>query len=476
MAWFDKFSAFVKGAGPGFDRYQALRQLDEKNLMLQRQQEFENEIKTQQQTAQAEEQKRKLSLLDASILGEQQDQFLKLHAPGQQLEAPDVELANKVGLSPLLKQNKQNVVALPSFGEGFVDVPQEDSVQFMGTPQQQMQNKQQQQLTQAIQGLDINDPTSMMRFNALQGKPLAIGDFVQKPTGNQDMFGLNGNMKAAAMLWQQEHPNQPFTSDVLTGLIKTVGQADDRPSSAVQLTPEAIAGLGAMFRTTGVAPSFGMGGGDNRNRVYNNAFAPETNPQNVASNKARYESDKKSLANLSSTVDMLSGFEAAADKNLSVFEGYVKGLSDTNSPLLNMPVREFERVAAGDKKLAGMNAARQTALREIARVTNNPRLTGILSDDARKEVMSLIPASATIGQIYEVLGVLRKDMANVRESMEWQRAAVENRIMNIGGQPQGQGQTSPQNTPQTQTPSLQGLNEFLANKKKPKPNGKGGVG
>jgi hypothetical protein len=82
----------------------------------------------------------------------------------------------------------------------------------------------------------------------------------------------------------------------------------------------------------------------------------------------------------------------------------------------------------GSDNMAAATAARDVALREIARVTNDPNLSGVLSDSARQEVSALSPQNATLAQIKAVAKVLRQDMANVHGSLTDQIGDIQKRI------------------------------------------------
>ena len=78
--------------------------------------------------------------------------------------------------------------------------------------------------------------------------------------------------------------------------------------------------------------------------------------------------------------------------------------------------------------MPAIEAARSVALREIARVTNDPKLSGSLTDSARQEVSAFSPENATLPQIKNVVKVLQNDMANVHSSLAAQKADIGGRL------------------------------------------------
>jgi hypothetical protein len=197
----------------------------------------------------------------------------------------------------------------------------------------------------------------------------------------------------------------------------------------LDLTPAARDQMATMFATTGTLPNLGMGAAVAKQRAGIINRAAEMYPNvTFASNAAMFSANKKSLADIQGRLDKVSAFESASKKNLDMFVGAADKLPDTGVPWLNTPLRKLSTSGLGSTDMAVVNAARQTALREIARVTNDPNLSGQLSDSARHEVMGLSPENATINQIKDVAKILVADMNNVHTSLSEQRDAIQNRI------------------------------------------------
>lgn len=170
--------------------------------------------------------------------------------------------------------------------------------------------------------------------------------------------------------------------------------------------------------------------------------AAELYPGNIAENTAAFKANQKSLETVTSTLDNLKAFEAAAGKNLDMFLDQAKGIIDTGSPWLNTPIRSLSEKGFGSADLAAINTARTVALREIARVTNDPKLSGQLSDSAREEVEGLSPQNATFAQIVRVTGILRQDMKNVESGLTQQRQNILSRLQQPGGSAEQQPQAA----------------------------------
>lgn len=199
--------------------------------------------------------------------------------------------------------------------------------------------------------------------------------------------------------------------------------------AAPALSPDAIKLTARQFAMTGQLPPMGMGktGAKVRTDIIN-AAADEYKGLDLPTQIAAFNANKQSLKTLQGTADKVTAFESTAGKNLDQFLALADKIPDTGIPWLNTPIRSLNVSTMGSENQAAANAARDVALREIARVTNDPNLAGVLSDSARHEVSQLVPANATFAQIKAVAKVLKQDMANVHGSLNDQIVAVQQRI------------------------------------------------
>lgn len=149
---------------------------------------------------------------------------------------------------------------------------------------------------------------------------------------------------------------------------------------------------------------------------------------NLAGNKAAYEANKGSLASIQKNFDQVTAFEKTAGKNLDVFLNTAKKVVDSGSPWINRPLRVVDAQGLGSEDLAAFNAARQTALTEIAKVLNSSNASGVLSDSARGEVSELIGPNASLKQIVSAANILKQDMANRHDSYQLQIGDIKKRL------------------------------------------------
>jgi hypothetical protein len=210
----------------------------------------------------------------------------------------------------------------------------------------------------------------------------------------------------------------------------------------VALTPEAVQ-FWAQAAAQGIPlPSLGMGasGAVARGQIINAAPGASGGVPLVEA-RAAQRANTGSLAKVVTMRDAVVSFENTANKNLDIFTGQAKRVIDSGSPWINQPLRSINRNALGNTDVPAFDAARQVALTEIAKVVNNPSLSSVLSDTARKEVLSLIPENATLAQIYRVVNVLKQDMANRHSSLDQQIQEIDKRMGGATQQLPGATQT-----------------------------------
>lgn len=152
-------------------------------------------------------------------------------------------------------------------------------------------------------------------------------------------------------------------------------------------------------------------------------------PVNIAGNKATYQANADSLKSMQKNFDNVTAFENTAGKNLDQFLGAAKKMVDTGSPFLNTPVRMLNDKMIGSENMAAVNAARTTALTEIAKVLSSANAgSGVVSDSARHEVEGLISPNATLKQIYAAATILKQDMANRHAAYADQLQQIKSRM------------------------------------------------
>jgi len=216
----------------------------------------------------------------------------------------------------------------------------------------------------------------------------------------------------------------------------TEARAAAGASDVTALSPEGMDMAALRYKMTGIMPALGMGDKTTRQKIINRSA--ELSPadearinaggQNIAANAASVRADSGSLAAMQKQRDAITSFEKTASKNIDIFLEQAGKVVDTGSPMMNAPARMFTGKIAGAPDQAAYDAARQVAINEVAKITSNPNMSGVLSDTARKEVEAFNPGNATLKQTVAVMRILKRDMANRTLALDETLAATRGRL------------------------------------------------
>jgi len=283
-------------------------------------------------------------------------------------------------------------------------------------------------------------PQLGLRVNKVTGEQQAVQGAVMSPEMMQAKYVALAQKQASGQ------PLAPEDEAFMRGVekYKSIVPTANINLQAGLLTPGAKQMLAQNLATTGQLPQ-GMGRSPGMiSQVLNTAAGAPGGAPNLAASKQTYQANTGSLESLQKNFDQVTAFENTAGKNLDTFLGQAKKVIDSGSPWINTPLRAVDAGALGSGDQAAFNAARATALTEIAKVLNSSNASGVLSDSARQEVSQLIGPNATLKQIVAASNILKRDMENRRQSYQDQIDAVKGRTSgatqpNAGGGNQGGG-------------------------------------
>jgi hypothetical protein len=206
------------------------------------------------------------------------------------------------------------------------------------------------------------------------------------------------------------------------------------------MSPEAFDQQADKYFSTGTLPPIGRG--NPASQALNKAImnrAAELHPGPLALGSAEYKANSESLKKMQIQSDAIDSFERTALKNVDLFLEQAGKVVDTGSPWVNKPLRTISEKALGNQDLPAYRAAKQIAVNEIAKITTNPGLAGVLTNEARQEVGSFNPEDATLRQTLNVVKVLKRDMENRKESNAQQISDIKGRIGGTSGGNQNNG-------------------------------------
>lgn len=195
------------------------------------------------------------------------------------------------------------------------------------------------------------------------------------------------------------------------------------------MTQEAFDQAAEKYAQTGQLPAVGRGAnGIALQRAIMNRTSELHGGESLAANSSEYKALTSSLNKIQPQFEQVTAFENTAGKNLDVFLNEAKKVTDLGLPIANLPARQIANKLGGEEQ-AAFNAARTTALTEIAKVLSSANAgSGVLSDSARHEVEGLIGADATLGQITRAANILKQDMANRHQAYADQIADINRRL------------------------------------------------
>jgi hypothetical protein len=155
--------------------------------------------------------------------------------------------------------------------------------------------------------------------------------------------------------------------------------------------------------------------------------------QDLASNKATFAADTAALKKVQTQFDAMTAFEGTALKNLDLYAQTAAKIPDLGAKFANVPLRAITGSMIGTDNMAALNAARQTASSEVAKVLSSATGAGVLSDSQKKEAEDVINGNLPLSATLAVVNTLKQDMANRHKSYQDDVNAIRGRI---GAKPQ----------------------------------------
>lgn len=142
-------------------------------------------------------------------------------------------------------------------------------------------------------------------------------------------------------------------------------------------------------------------------------------------------------------------FDTMLDTNAKIAIDLAKKISNdrTNSQFLNRPITWLEQNAADNPDIAEYLFQIQTVKTEGARILNNPRLVGQLTDSARGEMANVVNGNMPLGQTTRVLERMMSDGKNRVHAIESEGDRLRSEI-------RGSASGAPAASPPTAAPTV----------------------
>ncbi len=142
---------------------------------------------------------------------------------------------------------------------------------------------------------------------------------------------------------------------------------------------------------------------------------------------AEPKADSATLTQLTKQKASIDSFERTAIANGEKLKQLADKVDKSGVPAIERWVRAG-RQATGDVDVAQFNAQMQVYRAEVAKIISNPNLTGVLSDQARREVDAFMSGGASAKQIKAVVDLLTQDFGRRQKSIDDEITAVKSHL------------------------------------------------
>lgn len=178
----------------------------------------------------------------------------------------------------------------------------------------------------------------------------------------------------------------------------------------------------SQYLATGQMPPLGFSSQALREAILNRAaiLAQQqgTPSSQVPGKRAEFKSNQTALTQVTKDLSAIAPYQAMLEKNTGIAIDLAEKIYKANVPLANKSINWLSQNVAGDPDVAEYLAQIRIVQTEAARVLNNPRLVGQLTDSARHEMEGVVNGSMNLSQTKSVLGRLKQDGENRVSAMK----------------------------------------------------------
>jgi len=188
----------------------------------------------------------------------------------------------------------------------------------------------------------------------------------------------------------------------------------------------------------------GTGGGADRNDAIIRRAAKISRElgmsiDDVAARPEEFKSNAMALSAVTKDMAAIRPFKVMLDANAAVLTKLAEKVIKTDITYANKPLNWVRKNITGDEDVAEFLAQMQIVQTEAARVLNNPRLVGQLTDSARHEMQSIINGDMALGQTKRIIERVRSDGTNRVEAMEREMEGLRRKLRGAGSAPDAGG-------------------------------------
>jgi hypothetical protein len=171
--------------------------------------------------------------------------------------------------------------------------------------------------------------------------------------------------------------------------------------------------------------------------------------------QAEFKSNSMALTAVTKDISAIRPYKEMLDTNAEVLKDLAGKVIKTDVALANKPINWIGQNVTGSEDVAEFMAQMQIVQTEAARVLNNPRLVGQLTDSARHEMQNVIKGELSLGQTERVINRIQQDGKNRVDAMNREQERLK-KAMRVGGDQSERATPSIKaDTPAMQAPAAQ---------------------
>jgi len=204
----------------------------------------------------------------------------------------------------------------------------------------------------------------------------------------------------------------------------------------IGLTPEGVELAARQYLKDGRMPSLGFDSGSKR-AILDRAGQIEKEEGGefgqVPGARAEFHANSLALNNITKDLTAIRPFADMLDTNAGILKTLAAKVAKTDTRYANKTLNWLGQNVTGDADVAEFLAQMRFVQTEAARVLNNPRLVGQLTDTARHEMEGVVDGTLSLDQTNRVIDRILQDSKNRIGAMEKQRTGLAKTLRGEGG-------------------------------------------
>jgi len=244
-------------------------------------------------------------------------------------------------------------------------------------------------------------------------------------------------LEAQAKLWEQRARDKTasdearhqarlgeITARSLLSSVKNAGDNEAQTWTDEEISALATAAIKDKSMLTGLSRT--AQGNALLRRVLKAMSAIEVAGGDIVGRRASFQADQQSLMKMVPVYDSIIAFENNASMQGQALLKLGKSVDKTGIPAIEA-LRRRGAQALGDPQVSAFNAQLQVYSTEVAKILTNPNLSGVLTDDSRREIQEFLSKGVNYPQLESMVKLLDQDFGRRKKSLQDQMDAIRRR-------------------------------------------------